>query len=96
VGTSAHGFSTFEYFDDTGTGIVVTPQPSNFPGSLQITIDPTRLKDAEGNAGQGVPQTAQYMDVSQIGTDGPVVNYEQGLPLRSEPEGLFDVSVTFR
>ena len=31
------------------------------------------------------------MDLSQIGSDGPVVNYERGLPLRSEPEGLFDV-----
>ena len=30
-------------------------------------------------------------DLSQIGSGGPVVNYERGLPLRSEPEGLFDV-----
>jgi methionine-rich copper-binding protein CopC len=79
-----------------GTGIVITPQVQGFPPMIQITVDPTKIKDAQGNTGQGPPQTAQYATFVATDTHGPVLRGSfpadgaSGLPSNVDIRLLFD------
>jgi large repetitive protein len=77
-------------------GIIITPQPVGWATFFQITVDPSKLKDAQGNAGQGVAQTAQYSTFIAASTGGPVLagffpaDGSSGLPSNVDIRILFD------
>jgi methionine-rich copper-binding protein CopC len=61
-----------------GMGVIIQPLPlaysgSVWPESYQITIDPTRFEDANGNSGQGIPQTAHYVTFAAPDASGAVL-----------------------
>jgi len=92
-GVSTQSFSTQTGYTLTadGKGIEIRPQPqlnnaTFWPGTYQITVDPTKMIDAFGNAGIGPAQSAQYTTFAGAGAAPTLRAFfpadgETGLPL---------------
>lgn len=83
-----------------GKGLMIQPLPqanggTYWPPSYQITVDPTKIQDASGNSGQGIPQTAQYLTFAASETSGPALksffpaDHDTGVPLNVSIRLLF-------
>jgi hypothetical protein len=82
-----------------GMGVEIRPLPLsnswNAWPAYQITVDPTQFRDASGNAGQGPPQTAQYLTWAAPNTSGPALTSffpadgDSGLPVNVSIRLLF-------
>ncbi len=74
------------------------PTPA-WAAALQLTVDPSKFKDAFGNMGQGPPQVAQYTTFIATDTGGPILkgyfpaNGDNGLPVNVSIRLLFDRNV---
>lgn len=83
-----------------GTALTVTVNVSqSYPTGYVITVDPTQLIDAFGNAGQGAPLTAQYSTFVTTDSSGPHLqaslpaNGDTGVPTNVIPRLIFQRTI---
>ena len=83
-----------------GTGIVARPLLNGcggdpWPQFYQLTVDPSKILDASGNAGPGPPQSAQFTTFTATDPNGPTLkgffpaDGDTGLPLNVSIRLLF-------
>jgi hypothetical protein len=83
-----------------GKGIIARPQFQGcggypWPQFYQLTVDPSKIQDVSGNAGQGSPQSAQYTTFTATDPNGPTLKGffpaegDTGLPLNVSVRLLF-------
>lgn len=82
-----------------GMGIQIRIPTPAWAAALQLTVDPSKFKDAFGNTGQGLPQVAQYTTFLATDTGGPILkgyfpaDGDSGLPVNVSIRLLFDRTV---
>jgi hypothetical protein len=94
-----HGFAldvSARLLDDRRTIEVRTMPKNRLPGTVQVKLDPTRMRDMAWNAGASAPITARY--ITEIGRDNPgpklIGQYpapgDSGVPTNALLQFLFD------